>query len=96
MLITNLDDDIDEAIDKINGSGAASSDMAVQEVGYHDLVAYLVARYDAIRLLIQQILKAADKRKGGYDSDSSTSTLPPPYETSEMKLKRARRDDKTL
>ena len=92
MKIANLDDDIDEAIDKINASGAAWHDMAVQEVGFHDMICYLVARYDAIRLLIQPILKVADKRNGGYDSDTSTSALPPPYE----KLKKARTDDNML
>ena len=102
MLLYRLADDIDEARDKINGCCPRCSDMAVvKEVGMD----HLVERYDATRLLIQQklpaiirlqILKATDKRKGGYDSDSSTSTLPPPYETSEMKLKRARRDESTL
>ena len=88
--IATLDDDIDEAIDKINGS--IESHMEVQEVGFHQMMCYLVARYDNIRLLIQPILKDADKRNGAYDSDSSTSTLPPPCE----KLKKARTYDWAL
>jgi len=88
--IETLDDDIDGAIDKINSS--IESQPEVQEVRFHQMMCYLVSRYDNIRLLIQPILKDADKRNGAYDSESSTSTLPPPRE----KLKKARTSEDLL
>ena len=88
--IATLDDDIDGAIDKINGS--IESQPEVKEVRFHQMMCYLASRYDNIRLLIQPILKDADKRNGAYDSDSSTSTLPPPCE----KLKKARTSEDLL
>ena len=92
--IATLDDDIDGAIDKINSS--IESQPEVQEVRFHQMMCYLASRYDNIRLLIQPILKVADKtkkRKAGYDSASSSSSTSSLSETTcEMEVKKARRD----
>ena len=94
MQVTNLADDVDEAIDKI--SGAAPNNMMVHEIGFYELISCLCARYTAIRLLIQPILKDVEKtkkRKAGQDSDSSSSSTSSLSETCEMRVvKKARRD----
>ena len=82
LQIVDLAEDINRAIDNINGSGhAASNDTAVQEVGFHDLIGYLVARYEAMRLVVEPILK-------GDESDESVT----PNETGAKSAKKARND----